>query len=95
MQDRLLCFLLVLTASTALPQTVPVGIESTRHIDSISSTARKQSFTYVTKDLVPLGLDVYATGDSLRKKPCVLFVFGGAFMAGRWDDSLYNNYFNR
>lgn len=89
-------FLLVLSALPAFSQTVPLGVESRRHIDPISSTARKQSFTYATKDSIPLELDVYRTGDrgTTRKKPCVLFVFGGAFMAGRRDDSLYNNYFN-
>jgi predicted esterase len=91
-----LCFLLWLSVLPGLSQTIPVGVESRRPIDPISATARKQSFTYAVKDSIPLGLDVYTTGDSLttRKKPCVLFVFGGAFIAGRRDDSLYNNYFN-
>lgn len=92
-----LCFfLLVLSALAALAQRVPLGIDSARHIDPIRATARKQSFTYATKESTSLGLDVYTTGDSsdTRKKPCVLFVFGGAFMSGRRDDSLYNNYFN-
>lgn len=92
----LVSFLLVLTAFPTLSQTVPLSVESARHIDPISTAAHKQSFTYATKDLVPLGLDVYTAGDRLstQKKPCVLFVFGGAFIAGRRDDSLYNNYFN-
>ncbi len=91
-----LCFLLWLSAFPSLSQTVPVGVVSRRHIDPISSTIHKQSFTYATKDSIPLGLDVFSTGDSLatRKKPCLLFVFGGAFIAGRRDDSLYTNYFN-
>ncbi|RYZ31638.1 MAG: alpha/beta hydrolase [Sphingobacteriales bacterium] len=96
MRFELLFLLLVLSTLPTLSQTVPVGVKSSRHINPITSTARKQSYTYITKDSIPLGLDVYTTGDSLttRKKPCVLFVFGGAFMAGRRDDSLYNNYFN-
>lgn len=92
----LMCFLFLGNAWDAFPQTVPLGIDSLRHLDPISTAARKQSFTYATKDSTPLMLDVYRTGDSLTagKKPCVLFVFGGAFIAGRRDDSLYNNYFN-
>ena len=89
-------FLLLLSILPGLSQTVPPGVESARHINPISSSARKQSFTYATKDSIPLGLDVYSTRESSTtpKKPCVLFVFGGAFIAGRRDDSLYNNYFN-
>ena len=84
--------LLLLPTLPGLAQTVPLGVESARHIDPISSSARKQSFTYATKDSIPLGLDVYITGErsTTRKKPCILFVFGGAFMAGRRDDSLWS-----
>ena len=96
MQFAFLSFLLVLTTVPTRSQPVPLGVESTRHIDPISSAARKQRFTYAVKDSTQLDLDVYRTGDRLTtpKKPCVLFVFGGAFIAGRRDDSLYNNYFN-
>ncbi|WP_421827249.1 carboxylesterase family protein [Larkinella sp.] len=88
--------LLLLAALPGLSQTVPLGVESRRHIEHITPTARKQSMTYATKESIPLKLDVYTTGDSVstQKKACVLFVFGGAFMTGRRDDSLYNNYFN-
>ena len=89
-------FLLLLPIRPGLSQTVPLGVESARHVDPINPSARKQSFTYAMKDSIPLGLDVYSTGErsTTRKKPCVLFVFGGAFMTGRRDDSLYNNYVN-
>src|SRR5580704_3795721 len=43
-----------------------------------------------------LGLDEYSTasaiGDSPR--PCVIFVFGGAFVGGRRDDTIYMRYFH-
>lgn len=62
----------------------------------ISSSVIKQSFIYAEKDTCRLGLDVYMmkNADSSVKKPCVIFVFGGAFAGGRRDDSLYNGYFN-
>ncbi|GAB3788775.1 hypothetical protein GCM10028818_56010 [Spirosoma horti] len=93
---RWLYFLLLSTAYPALSQTAPLSVASARHLDPINPSAHKQSFTYATKDSIPLGLDVYNVGDSsaTKKKPCVLFVFGGAFMTGRRDDSLYNNYVN-
>lgn len=92
----LLGFLLILPTLPAFSQTVPLGVESARHIDPISISARKQNSTYAIKDSIPLILDVYNTDENIstQKKPCVLFVFGGAFMTGRRDDSLYNNYFN-
>jgi predicted esterase len=64
--------------------------------EKILSSVDKQSFVYAVKDTSQLGLDIYTlhSADSNKKKPCVLFVFGGAFIAGRRDDSLYNHYFN-
>lgn len=67
---------------------------------------QKTSLTYAVKDTSALGLDVYTArrwegsgeagtgGARAVGRPCVLFVFGGAFIAGRRDDSLYNGYFN-
>ncbi len=54
-----------------------------------------QSYVYAVKDSVELGLDVYKK-DSVdgKAKPCVLFVFGGAFMAGHRNDTVYNRYFH-
>ena len=56
----------------------------------------KQTFIYKIKDTTQLALDVYThkRSDSTDKRPCVIFVFGGAFIAGHRDDSVYNNYFN-
>src|SRR5450432_4210944 len=56
----------------------------------------KQTFIYAEKDTFRLGLDVYSRrieGD-IKLKPCVIFIFGGAFIGGHRDDSLYNAYFN-
>jgi len=60
------------------------------------AVVNKKTFVYKIKDSQQLALDVYAQkrSDSTDKKPCVIFVFGGAFVAGQRDDSVYNNYFN-
>ena len=62
----------------------------------IDSDITKQTFTYAVKDTSTLRLDIY-TKDSFNnsaKRPCVIFVFGGAFIAGQRDNSIYYNYFN-
>ncbi|HTE28413.1 alpha/beta hydrolase fold domain-containing protein [Flavitalea sp.] len=62
---------------------------------SAEAQVTKQSFIYATKDTQTLSLDFYGRkGDTLVKKPCVLFVFGGAFVGGRRDDTNYIRYFN-
>ena len=88
------CMLLVLIGAVPglcqFPQSAP-----TVH-QGISSEINKQSFIYAVKDTNSLGLDVYSLkgDDSVHKKPCVVFVFGGAFVMGKRDDSVYNVYFN-
>jgi predicted esterase len=64
--------------------------------EKINSSIDKQSFIYATKDSNQLGLDIYTlrSADSNSKKPCIIFVFGGAFVTGRRDDTIYNHYFN-
>jgi len=62
----------------------------------IDNDITKQTFTYAVKDTSTLRLDVY-TKDSFNntgKRPCVIFVFGGAFISGQRDNSIYYNYFN-
>jgi len=63
--------------------------------DSLATGIDKKSFIYAVKDSSSLGLDVYQKdGSSISsKRPCVIFVFGGAFMAGRRDDTVYRKYF--
>ena len=88
--------LVLLTGSPGLSQSLSLGIDSLRHLEPIRSDIQKQSVLYALKDSSKLGLDIYRTNDSLTtsKKPCVLFVFGGAFMSGRRDDGLYNKFIN-
>ena len=81
---------LLLFGNTSIAQVPPQ--------DSIS----KHTYVYAIKDSNELGLDVYSkagraqgrtfTGDSAR--PCVIFVFGGAFVGGRRDDTAYLGYFH-
>src|SRR6201999_2168953 len=54
----------------------------------------KETFTYAVKDSA-LQLDYYAKSSGVRQpSACVIFVFGGAFVGGRRDDTLYNRYFD-
>ena len=55
---------------------------------------KRQSYIYAVKDSNTLWLDFYdIEGDTLTKKPCVLFVFGGAFVGGSRHDTNYHHYF--
>jgi predicted esterase len=62
--------------------------------EPLNPDIKKESFIYATKDSAELGLDVYSKGSATVKKPCIIFVFGGAFVRGKRDSRLYNNYFN-
>ena len=75
---------------------VILRIQGISQSEKIHPSIGKQSFIYAVKDSNQLGLDVYTlhSADSMNKKPCVIFVFGGAFVTGRRDDTLYNHYFN-
>ena len=65
-------------------------------IEKINPSLKIKTFIYSLKDSNQLGLDVYTlkSADSTIKKPCVLFVFGGAFVGGHRNDSIYYKYFN-
>lgn len=62
-----------------------------------SGSIVKSTYCYATMDTVALGLDVYRPRQARdvkdEKRPCVIFVFGGAFAGGRRDDTLYGSYF--
>jgi predicted esterase len=75
----------ILIVSVGLSQRVPI------HPD-----IQKQTFVYAVKNDSALALDVYSMKDAGQavKKPAILFVFGGAFVTGRRDDTIYNAYFN-
>jgi predicted esterase len=84
MYNRLIAVLLLLVANKSIAQTPP------------QERISKQTVVYAVKDSSQLALDVYKkasnTGDSAR--PCVIFMFGGAFIGGRRDDTLYTRYFD-
>jgi predicted esterase len=75
---------------------VILSFQGASQTEKIHSTIEKKSFIYAVKDSNQLGLDIYTLRgvDSMNKRPCVLFVFGGAFVTGERDDTLYNHYFN-
>ena len=82
--------------SVCLVLLVFTGMQCISQSEKILPSIEKQSFIYSVKDSNQLGLDIYTlrTADSMSKRPCVIFVFGGAFVTGRRDDTLYNHYFN-
>jgi predicted esterase len=79
---RLIAGLLVLLCQKGFAQANPP--------DSII----KRSYIYASKDSTQLGLDAYskASTSGSAGKPCVIFVFGGAFIGGHRDDSIYRRY---
>lgn len=60
----------------------------------IAKNIKKQTLIYSTKDSLALKLDMYSDPSIKEKTPCILFVFGGGFLAGQRDDKLYTQYFN-
>jgi predicted esterase len=84
MYNRLIAAFLLLLGNKSIAQALPQ--------DSIS----KRTYIYAVKDSSKLGLDVYnkATNASASARPCVIFVFGGAFVGGRRDDTTYIKYFH-
>lgn len=55
----------------------------------------KQTFVYAVKDADTLRLDRYAlVGDTRQDRPCLMFVFGGGFVAGTRDAEQYRPYFD-
>src|ERR1700743_2268859 len=52
----------------------------------------KHTYIYAVKDSNELGLDVYSKAGAAR--PCVIFVFGGAFVGGHRDASIYTKSFH-
>jgi predicted esterase len=75
---------------------MPFSKEALSQTEKISPSVNKESFIYAVKDSSQLGLDIYTPkdNDSNYKKPVIIFAFGGAFIGGHRDDSVYNKYFN-
>ncbi|PVD52241.1 alpha/beta hydrolase [Terrimonas sp.] len=54
----------------------------------------KLTYTYTIKNADTLQLDMYANAENGNvKSPCLLFLFGGAFVGGQRNDSNYHQYF--
>ena len=72
-----------------------VSVGLSQHVP-IDPGILKQTFVYAVKNDSALALDVYRMKDADQaiKKPAIIFVFGGAFVTGHRDDSIYNAYFN-
>jgi hypothetical protein len=86
----------VLIAGVCLLQTMHVNAQyfPDSLFKPIDPSIKKQTFTYAKKDSAELGLDVYTYGETNTKKPCIIFIFGGAFVRGSRDSKIYNGYFN-
>jgi hypothetical protein len=79
-----------------LPMLVLTFVHGVAQSVRIHPSIQKQTFIYAVKDSNQLGLDIY-TDTTLKnsgKRSCVIFIFGGAFIGGHRDDTLYNVYFN-
>ena len=76
---------IIYLAQPAQAQKVPINKDISKH-----------TYTYAIRDTSTLKLDVYTKPGfgSMSKRPCVIFIFGGAFIGGHRNDSIYNNYFN-
>ena len=72
-----------------------VSVGLSQHMP-INPAILKQTFVYAVKNDSSLALDAFRMNDANQsvKKPAIIFVFGGAFVTGRRDDSIYNAYFN-
>ncbi len=82
--------LLFLPYLSSFSQPFPVFKEA-----GINPDILKQTFTYAVKGADTLQLDVYSKVSEVNgKKPCIIFVFGGGFVIGERNDSIYNTYFN-
>jgi predicted esterase len=93
MKKNMRCSVQILSGFILL---VILSFQGASQTEKIHSPIEKQSFIYAIKDSNQLGLDIYTLPgvDSMNKRPCVIFVFGGAFVTGERDDTLYNHYFN-
>jgi predicted esterase len=60
----------------------------------IAKGIKKETFEFIKRDTMSLKLDVYTHPDIPRNSPCIIFVFGGGFIAGKRDEEFYNTYFN-
>jgi predicted esterase len=55
----------------------------------------KRTFVYAVKGTDTLRLDKYDTQEIAGNKPCLIFVFGGGFAAGRRDDAAFLPFYEK
>ncbi|MBC7422112.1 MAG: carboxylesterase family protein [Ferruginibacter sp.] len=54
---------------------------------------QKKTIVFATPDTTTLKMDIYGLNNDTAKKPCILFMFGGGFIAGNRDSKNYSEYF--
>jgi dienelactone hydrolase len=62
---------------------------------SETDTIVKHTFVYAVKGADTLRLDKYDTPEAADNKPCMVFVFGGGFAAGKRDDPRYLSFYQQ
>lgn len=72
---------------------LPIVIFS-QEFSPILENIEKSTYTFASRDSVDLKMDVYRLKNDENIQPCMLFVFGGGFMAGKRDEPFYNTYFS-
>ena len=78
----------------SLLNTLTAGkIDAVRYLNPVFDSVRVTTKTYIYKEGENLKLDIYTPfGDTLKKRPVVLLVHGGAFMMGARNKPLYIDY---
>lgn len=61
---------------------------------TLSGNCEKTTVVYATKDTNVLRLDKYVLKGDDKIRPCVFFLYGGAFRGGIRDNKAYYNFFN-
>lgn len=51
---------------------------------TLAQEVQKETYTFAERDNTPLYLDVYSTSEEVQ--PCLLYIFGGAFLMGSRDE---------
>ena len=57
------------------------------------TSLQKKTVVFATPDTTALLMDIYGLTNDTAKRPCILFVFGGGFIAGNRDSENYKEYF--
>ena len=62
--------------------------------ESYMHTVTKETYLYSVKGTDSLWLDKYDTPEIEGPKPCVIYIFGGAFVQGERDDQRFVPFFD-